>query len=66
MLDKIVDLDICADKPKSTMKLSLLINVVKLLENTFGPGSSLILNATLSIRHSVAAKFLGLHLFWGI
>lgn len=66
MFDKIVDFDSCADKSESAMKLSLLINVVKLLEDTLGPGISLILNATLSIRHPVAEKFLGRHPFWGM
>lgn len=48
------------------MKSSLLINVIQLLEDTCGPGSPLILNATISLRHPVAENFLGLHPFWGI
>lgn len=47
------------------MKLSLLTNLVQLLEDTFGPGSPIILNATISVRHPAAEKLLGLHPYWG-
>lgn len=48
------------------MKLSLLTNVVQLLEDTFGSGCPVILNATISLGHPVAEKLLGLHPFWGV
>lgn len=48
------------------MKLSLFVNVVQLLKDTCGPGSPVILKATISLRHPAAENFLGLHPFWGI